>query len=346
MSKHRLMKNTKSLLTNMKSNSFMVLCLTLSFGAKADEDFVYTGSMSTARYAHTASMLPNGKVLVAGGAYGADIPVSSAELYDPNTGVWTTTASLDVARQYHSATLLNDGRVLVAGGATINAISSVELYDPATGNWAVTNSLTTPRQSHVAILLANGKVLVAGGYNVGTTFSTCELYNPATGTWTPTGSLSYPRIHHTVAMLQNGKVLVVGGVTAEGPYHAISELYETASGTWTVSGTLNAARILHTMTLLPNGQPLVAGGSNPSRVVLSSAELYNPGPRIGLIKAVKPSFTALSLGTNYQLQLSGNLINWTNHGSAFTATNNNMIYPQYWDVDNWGSLYFRLKVAP
>lgn len=72
---------------------------------------------------------------------------------------------------------------------------------------------------------------------------------------------------------------------------------------------------------------------------------YESGPRVNLIKAVKPSFSGLSLGTNYLLQLSGDLNTWTNHGSAFTATNASMIYPQYWDVDNWGRLFFRLQVA-
>ena len=73
---------------------------------------------------------------------------------------------------------------------------------------------------------------------------------------------------------------------------------------------------------------------------------YESGPRVGLIKAVKPSFSNLTLTTNYQLQVSGDLSTWTNHGDVFTATNMNMVYPQYWDVDNWNQLFFRLQVAP
>ena len=78
------------------------------------------------------------------------------------------------------------------------------------------------------------------------------------------------------------------------------------------------------------------------------AQLYaiESGPRVDLIKAVKPSFSNLTLGTNYQLQLSGNLNTWTNQGSTFTATNTSMVYQQYWDVDNWDKLFFRLQVAP
>lgn len=74
--------------------------------------------------------------------------------------------------------------------------------------------------------------------------------------------------------------------------------------------------------------------------------LLESGPHVDLIKAVKPALSGLFLGTNYQLQLSGDLLTWTNHGAPFAATNGSMVYPQYWDVDNWGKLFFRLQVAP
>jgi len=77
-------------------------------------------------------------------------------------------------------------------------------------------------------------------------------------------------------------------------------------------------------------------------------QLYNVefGPKISLLKAVKPSFSELWPGTNYQLQVSSDMTNWTNEGLPFTATNSSMLYPQYWDVDNWSQLFFRLQVAP
>ena len=120
-----------------------------------------TGSMATARWQHTATLLRNGRVLVAGGGDGHGNSFSSAELYDPATGVWTATGSMATARGGHTATLLPDGRVLVAGG--FNFLSSAELYDPATGMWTATGSMATGRSFPTATLLPNGQVLVAGG---------------------------------------------------------------------------------------------------------------------------------------------------------------------------------------
>ena len=132
-----------------------------------------TASLNTARNLHTATLLPNGKVLAAAGLY-----TDTAELYDPSTGVWSFTAKIANLDTFggHTATLLSNGRVLVTGG------SAAKLYHPAIGTWSVTANLNTPRSGHSATLLANGKVLVAGGYNVtGNTYNTlnsAELYDP------------------------------------------------------------------------------------------------------------------------------------------------------------------------
>jgi len=123
-----------------------------------------TGSLITARYPHTATLLPNGKVLVAGGQDYSTI-FASAELYDPASGTWTATGSLNTGRHSHTATLLPNGQVLVAGGPGTNGVTtaSAELYDPASGTWMATGSLNTARFQHTATLLPDGKVLVAGG---------------------------------------------------------------------------------------------------------------------------------------------------------------------------------------
>jgi WD40 repeat protein len=122
--------------------------------------FTNTNPMTTARTAHTATLLPNGKVLVAAGFAYTDTYLSSAELYDPSTGTWTVTGALSKVRRWHTATLLPNGEVLVAAGFNSNA----ELYDPATGTWTATGALSTNRHYHTATLLPNGKVLVVGGW--------------------------------------------------------------------------------------------------------------------------------------------------------------------------------------
>src|SRR5450755_5001651 len=135
--------------------------------AHASGTFVNTGSLATAHDSHTATLLPNGKVLVAGGVNGPGDQTATAiaELYDPASGTWTATGSLVTARYVHSATLLPNGKVLVAAGRSGNTAASAEVYDSASGSWTDTGSLATGRDEHTATLLPNGKVLVAGGGN-------------------------------------------------------------------------------------------------------------------------------------------------------------------------------------
>lgn len=239
-----------------------------------------TGSINTARIYDTATLLPNGQALVAGGANSSDNYISSAELYNPASGTWSLTGSLNFDRAYHTATLLPNGQVLAAGGfgfvdgsPAIAIPSSAELYNPATGTWSVTGMLNVARYWHTATLLSNGQVLVAGGFGIsGDVLSSAELYDPAAGTWSVTGSLNFARVWSTMTLLPNGQVLVAGGA---GPLSS-AELYNPATGTWSITGSLNVAREGDTATLLTNGQVLVAGGGGASDNALTSAELYNP----------------------------------------------------------------------
>ena len=234
----------------------------------APTNFVNTGSLATPRVGHTATLLPNGKVLVAGGS-----PYAGAELYDPASGTWTATGSLNKGYSYDTATLLPNGMVLVTGEVVtfvpplhrrFSAIA--ELYNPATGTSAATGIPVTATRLDTATLLAGGRVLAVAG-------ASAERYDPASGTWAATGSLVIARSRYTATLLLNGKVLVVGGDGVGGPI-ASAELYDPASGTWSATGSLVTARDAHTATLLPNGKVLVAGGY--SNGVLASAELYDP----------------------------------------------------------------------
>ena len=138
-----------------------------------------TGSMNTTREFHTATLLTNGKVLIAGG-FGNNGFLASAELYDPRTGIWSLTGSMNTAREFHAATLLTNGKVLVAGGSPngYDFLASAELYDPRTGTWSPTGFMHKARFVHTATLLTNGKVLVAGGDSNNVPVASAELYKP------------------------------------------------------------------------------------------------------------------------------------------------------------------------
>src|SRR6266853_1898148 len=184
--------------------------------AGAPFQFEPTGSLATAREHHTATLLPNGKVLVAGGSENAGA-LASAELYDPATGTWMTTGSLNDQRTSYTATLLPNGKVLVVGGygrGIFGVWASAELYDPVSGTWTATGSLATRRWLHTATLLPDGKVLVAAGAennNPIQSLASAEVYDPASETWATTGSLAHARSEHTATLLPNGKVVVAAG---------------------------------------------------------------------------------------------------------------------------------------
>jgi len=238
-----------------------------------------TASMNTARASHTATLLPNGKVLVAGGAPAyAGGAIASAEIYDPATNVWTFTGSLATSRLYHTATLLVNGKVLVASGDDTNGnrLASAELYDPATGTWSPAASLAVPHGNHTATLLQDGTVLVAGGFGH-TTRRIVERFDPAANTWTTMANLNDGRAMHTGTLLADGRVLVAGGwPNASGVLSSV-EIYDPAANTWTPRANLTSNRVHHQAALLTNGKVLVAGGNDGGLFAdLATAELYDP----------------------------------------------------------------------
>jgi len=231
-----------------------------------------TGRMAGARLLHTATLLPNGRVLATGGYN------HSAELYDPATGTWSRTADVLDTHRAASATLLSNGRVLIAGFGGSSGISA-ELYDPATGSWARTGAMRTPRFYHTATLLPEGRVLVVGGADGeygGRVLATAEVYDPATGVWTQTGSLGKTRRDHTATLLAGGKVLVTGGTDAAGVLQGSAEVYDPATGTWSPVGAMAVARTYHSATLLADGRVLVVGGAGSDPDRSASAEVYDP----------------------------------------------------------------------
>src|SRR6266550_889204 len=168
------------------------------------------GSLIGQRLLHTATLLPNGTLVIAGG-WPDPYSTYTWELYDPATGTSTVTGPINAKRAGHTATLLLDGRVLIAG--SFHDLTSAELYDQATETWTFTGSLNNGRYAHTATLLPNGNVLIAGGWPG---ITSAELYDPATGTWTVTGSLNTARQGHTATSLPDGRVLVAGGKNNDG----------------------------------------------------------------------------------------------------------------------------------
>jgi hypothetical protein len=254
---------------------------TLSWAAAA-QTWTVTGSMNSARYGNTQTLLNNGKVLVAGGSDGSTV-VASAELYRPATRVFALTGNMNSPRYYHTATLLKNGMVLVAGGLNASGsgvVASAELYDTATGVFTPTSSMNTARYYHTATLLKNGMVLVAGGSDGTSALASVELFDPATGTFTPTGSLNAARFWNTATLLHDGKVLISGGYGVTNytgvPPLTSAELYNPTTRSFTYTGSLNTGRSEHTATLSFCGTVLMAGGVDSSGNSLASSELYDP----------------------------------------------------------------------
>ncbi len=242
--------------------------------------------MSENRAGHTATLLPNGQVLVAGGFARDKKSVASTEIFDSLTSSFSTADKMSIARAGHTATLLPNGKVLIAGGFNGDYLDSAEIYDSKTGKFTPTGKMTMPRSEHIAVLLNNGKVLLAGGVGTGWTFlAESEIFDPLSNSFTKTGNMTAPRESHTATLLKDGKVLITGG--HQGRRSAITiyssaEIYNPLNGTFAATASLTVKRHKHAAALLDNGQILIVGGSDErdSRGAYTTAEIYNPQKNI------------------------------------------------------------------
>jgi hypothetical protein len=307
----------------------IIACGGLAFGQNPGT-FSATGKMTVSRYGgFTATLLANGKVLIAGGENPPDKQpfLRSAELYDPRTRAFTRTGDMIFNRSYHSATLLPDGRVLIAGGTDRYVgsppVATAELYDPDTETFSVAGDMIDVA-SNTAILLPAGKVLLAHDGESGSLRVPAELYDPAAGTFSPTGDQVGIPGHHQAALLSDGRVLLAiccrseqiydpatgtfgytdkmsgiyqdgfaaaslpnGRVLVQGGFleelnvaSAGADLYDPSQGLFNPTGQMTMARYYHTATVLGAGTVLIAGGfgnpiSDPTATA-TTAEIYDP----------------------------------------------------------------------
>ncbi|HZI12104.1 MAG TPA: kelch repeat-containing protein, partial [Myxococcus sp.] len=226
-------------------------------------------AMATARSAHTTTLLPTGKLLVAGGESGG-VPSATAEVHDRASGLWSSVGAMLTPRSGHTATLLPSGKVLVTGGS---GSDTAELYDPYSQGWTSAGRMATARTGHTATLLPSGRVLVLGGSSGSGAVSSAEVFDPRSGLWTSVRPMSTVRERHAAILLTSGKVLVTGGTNGATPL-GTAEVYDPLTDTWSAPLTMGGARVDHAVTLLASGRVLLSGGSN-SNGPLATAELYD-----------------------------------------------------------------------
>lgn len=225
--------------------------------------------MTTPRAGHTATLLADGRVLVAGGRATADrSSVASAEIYDPATTSWTATGPMTTARADHQALLLPDGRVVAISLITRSWDTAAETWDPSTGEWS---AIGEPRRvaDDAAALLPEGRVLVAGGLKD----KGGALLDPATGTWTETGPFSEVRYNVDIVTLLDGTLLLVGGDHRADRGMTAVERFDASGNTWSVAGRLRPGTHAHAATLLDDGRILVVGAEGG---LPQFAQLFDP----------------------------------------------------------------------
>jgi hypothetical protein len=261
----------------MKTRLALLLCVVgVSSYAQSPGTLTATGSMTTPRGEHTATLLQDGRVLLAGGNNHGNF-TNTAELYDPSTGTFTATGSMATTREYSTATLLPDGSVLIAGGIggpRGDALLSAELYDPDTGTFSATGSMATSYSS--ATLLRSGKILMTGsGF-------ASELYDPDTGTFRAAGAYANGSLGNfpTATLLTDGRVLVTGCALTDDSGNClvdqeVTQLYDPATDTFSLGTTTYHCPGI-AASLLPNGKVLFVGSVNKGYNWVPCAALYDP----------------------------------------------------------------------
>jgi hypothetical protein len=253
--------------------------------AQASHASVGAGTMSVDRSYHSATTLPDGRVLVAGG-YSSSASTNVVELYDPATGSFTLTTPMNGPRSYHGAALLPGGRVLVVGGSGANFAlqASAEIYDIASATWRTVGSMSTVRRLPRVVPLADGRVLVIGS-DVDSGNNSSEIFDPVSETFGAAvtipfnlaARISVSSASAAVGLLPDGRVLFAGGITSGASINYLSAAYlwDPVTNQWSATGSLSVPRYSGSFSLLPNGKVLLAGG-HTDLVMTNTSDVYDP----------------------------------------------------------------------
>ena len=237
------------------------------------------GNLTRPRNLHVASLLQNGKVLIAGG--NAVLPPAgegvwefdglvSAEIFDPETGVSTPTGDLTASRSKDHGILLPDGRVLIISR---DYKLPVEMYDTHSGRFDSVANAPWTFGTWTATLLPNGEVLlISGSPAVGR----WRVFDPATGTFSDAFAMDHPGFGHTATLLKDGRVLIVGGARRGIELTGRNLIYDPSSEAFSKAGNLQVDRVHHKAVLLQDGRVLIAGGYAGNGPRVQTAEIYDP----------------------------------------------------------------------
>jgi hypothetical protein len=266
------------------SAAMLAICTLMLHPKLNAQSITQIASLPEPAMGHSATLLADGKVLVAS-------PSGRSDLFVPGPDTWSQSGSMLQGSYDHTAVRLQNGKVLVVGGYTRSALpdsignytvtgtlARTELFDPATQLWTASGALSQARVGHTLTMLLSGNSIAIGGAtnaanSAATVSDLVEQYSPASGTWTSLTALPSARRLHTTTLLSDGRLLILGGYDSSGAATNSCWLFNLSTNLFTMCATQLFARAGHSATLLSDGKVFVDGGASP---VTAAATIYDP----------------------------------------------------------------------